>query len=223
MRLLHSEGIHTLTVLSNVEYEIWCMRNEYPDLKYILADVRDFKSGVFYDVIFNAAAIKHIDFCEDFPGEATHTNVIGLINTMCIPHKKFVHISSDKCVNASSVLGATKLIGERIALNHGATVIRMGNVLNSRGSFLELKKTPFPLTDKRMKRYFIEAEKAAKFIFEMGMEGENRIYIPKMEEKDIKDLVGEYEIVGRRKGEKLYEDLVGRYEDYSDGGDHWII
>lgn len=149
-----------------------------------LADVRDREAlgRVFEeerpDVVFHAAAHKHVPLLEEHPVEAGHTNVLGTNNVVeCAARvgvSRFVFISTDKAVRPSSVMGATKLAGEHLVL-HGdndmtCCAVRFGNVLGSRGSvvptFVRQIRSggPVTITDGRMTRYFMSIPEAVRLV-----------------------------------------------------------
>ena len=212
----------------------------------VVADVRD-KDKIKHifqtykpDVVFHAAAYKHVPMMELFPEEAVKTNIFGTYNvaTAAVESgvEKFVNISTDKAVNPTSVMGATKRVAEIIcnALNDlGKTKfvsVRFGNVLASRGSvipiFLEqIKKGgPVTVTHPEMKRYFMTIPEAVLLVFQaaaMGKGGE--VFVLDMGEpvkilklaEDLIRLQGlepykDIDIVftGLRPGEKLFEELL---------------
>jgi len=143
---------------------------------YRLGDVRDRRSVesviAGFDTVFHAAALKHVDFCERNPYEATYTNVVGTqIVIDCSIRSgvsRFVYISTDKAVNPISTMGATKLLGEKLmfaASRRSETTtfscVRFGNVLGSRGSVLRIFERqvreggPMTVTDPEMTRFII--------------------------------------------------------------------
>ena len=188
---------------------------------------------------FNCAALKHVDLCEQNVIESVKTNILGLdniLNACSLNHvQKIVHVSTDKAVEPSSVMGATKLIGERLCLSYknlNVAIVRFGNVYGSRGSLVPIinrcldNGKEILLTDIRMKRYFIQLKDAASIICEAmkNMNG-GEIFIPKMQEHKVIDIIydlitkrgfklNEVNIreVGARKGEKLTEKLMTESE-----------
>ena len=221
-------------------------------LRYIYGDIRDLDrvrralKGV--DYCFNCAAMKHVPYCEYNPLEAVKTNIIGLDNVIegCIEHdvKKLLHVSTDKSCEPICVMGATKMIGEKLLQmrwqqnpNNQMVCVRSGNIWNSRGSLMKLveecKKTnkPVPITDKRMRRYFIQPEELIEFIILAFKEGKNgEIWIPKLKEISIMDAIHEgvpddYPLIeiGIRKGEKLEEKLISECENVIEKEKYWII
>ncbi|RUM50251.1 MAG: polysaccharide biosynthesis protein [Hydrogenothermus sp.] len=212
----------------------------------VVADVRDREKikRIFQeykpDIVFHAAAYKHVPLMEFFPEEAVRTNIFGTYNMVLASIEsnveKFINISTDKAVNPTSIMGATKRMAEMIcnafnSLNKTKFVsVRFGNVLGSRGSvipiFLEqIKKGgPITVTHPEMKRYFMTIPEAVLLVFQaatMGKGGEvfvldmgEPVKIVKLAEELIK-LQGlqpyeDIDIVftGLRPGEKLFEELL---------------
>jgi FlaA1/EpsC-like NDP-sugar epimerase len=192
------------------------------------------------NIVFHSAAYKHVPLMEEFPEEAIKTNVLGTYNLALVSLnnnvEKFINISTDKAVNPSSIMGATKRLAEMIcsSLNElGRTKfisVRFGNVLGSRGSvipiFLEQIKNggPLTVTHPEMKRYFMTISEAVLLVFQaatMGKGGEvfvldmgEPIKIVKLAETLIKlhglEPYKDIDIVftGLRPGEKLFEELL---------------
>ncbi len=208
-----------------------------------VGDVRDPKTveDVFSDfkpeVVFHAAAYKHVTPMEWYPEEAVSVNIQGTLNVVREAKKyecleKFVYISTDKVVNAKSVMGASKLMGEIIVRNqdHRFCAVRFGNVMGSRGSVLPIwqaqmeRKEPLTVTHENVERYMmsipaavelvIEAAKHAKdgevYILDMGA----RINVLDLAKKIIaeanyKPAEGEpIKVIGLRPGEAMVEELM---------------
>jgi FlaA1/EpsC-like NDP-sugar epimerase len=245
-------GVKRIVALDIDETEIFNlyhrMQNELKQvqkLQVVIGDIRDREKidWVFRtfrpQIVFHAAAYKHVPLMEDFPEEAVKTNVFGTqcLADACIRHQteKLVNISTDKAVNPTSVMGATKRMAEMIisALNGGTTrmvSVRFGNVLGSRGSviplFLEQIKRggPVTVTHPDMKRYFMSIPEAVLLVLQasyMGKGGE--VFVLNMGEPvKIVDLAESlirlnnlepYKDIpvvfsGLRPGEKLYEELL---------------
>ena len=181
-------------------------------LRFLIGDVRDrdrLDRAVYgADIIFHAAALKHVPYCEYNPFEAVQTNVHGTQNVidMAIKHKveRVIAISSDKAVYPNSIMGVTKLLMERMIIssqNYLAdaetkfAVVRFGNVLHSRGSvipmWIEQIKLggPVTVTDKRMTRFFMSIPDAVRLVFSattlmLGQE----VIVLKMPEVNIYEL-----------------------------------
>lgn len=196
------------------------------------------------NLVFHAAAYKHVPLMEDNPSEAIYTNVLGTKNLVDLSIKfkveKFVLISTDKAVNPTNVMGASKRIAEIYA--QGSTnettkfiTTRFGNVLGSNGSVIPLFKKqieqggPITITDKRVTRFFMTIPEACQLVLEAGAMGNGGeifvfdmgkpIKIEELAKKMIK-LSGleegkdiEIKVTGLRPGEKLYEELLSKEEN----------
>jgi len=217
-------------------------------LSFLLGDVRDKDRLDFafqgVDICFHTAALKHVPFCEYNPFEALKTNVIGTQNVIdvAIRHnlEKVIAVSTDKAVSPESVLGASKLMMERLIASANLTVgknktrfacVRFGNVLGSRGSAVHVWRRqieeggPVTVTHKRMKRFFMEIPESVRLIFDATqlMRG-GEIFVLKMKKHLIADFVralikksanGKKIAViftGLRPGEKLDEELFTKEE-----------
>lgn len=204
-----------------------------------VGDIRDEKTleDVFSDfkpqVVFHAAALKHVTPGEQTPLEYINTNIVGTYNVIkqakrweCL--EKFVFISTDKAVQSSSIMGATKRVSEIIVRNQGAgfVVVRFGNVLGSRGSVIPLWQTAIEkgktvkVTHKDATRYMMNIEEAVDLVLqaaEIGKGGEI-IILPMGKKVNILDLAkrlvkeaqtdSEIEMIGMRPGEQMSEKLM---------------
>lgn len=212
-------------------------------LRFLIGDIRDkdrldraFKD---IDIVFHAAALKHVSFCEYNPFEAIKTNVSGAQNVLdlAIDHhvERVIAISSDKAVYPQTILGITKLLMERMvvsATNYAGapeikfSVVRFGNVINSRGSVIPLwisqikKGGPVTVTHKDMERYFMSTADAVNLVFMAAqMMLGSEIFVLKMPKYKIHDLAVEIikrhgdgkkidiEFIGIREKEKIDEKL----------------
>lgn len=170
------------------------MRQRYPDQHIdfvpVIGDVQDRKlmfslmANYKPDIVYHAAAHKHVPLMEYNPHEAVKNNVFGTKNVADAAKvadvDTFVMVSTDKAVNSSSVMGSTKRMAEMIVTSEnepGKTkfvVVRFGNVLGSRGSVVPLFKRqikaggPLTLTDRRMTRYFMTIPEASRLVIQAG-------------------------------------------------------
>lgn len=192
-------------------------------------------------IVYHAAAYKHVPLMEEFPYEAVFVNVLGTKNVADLAIEfgveKFVMVSTDKAVNPTNVMGATKRIAEiytqsRKAEKTAFVTTRFGNVLGSNGSVIPLFKKqlakggPLTVTDRNIIRYFMTIPEACSLVLEAGVMGEREdIFVFDMGEPvKIYDLAQkmiklshkqniEIEITGLRPGEKLYEELLSTKEN----------
>jgi len=233
--------------LYRIEREI---ERNWPELNWrtVVADVRD-RAKMEYvfsvyrpHVVFHAAAHKHVPMMELNPDEAIFNNVGGTKNLveLALKHgvERFVNISTDKAVNPTSVMGASKRVAEylvewaarRANVGQVFVSVRFGNVLGSRGSVIPLFKEqiraggPVTVTHPDMTRYFMTIPEAAQLVLQAGGLGQNgAVYVLDMGEpvrildlaRDLIRLSGlepevDIEIVftGIRPGEKLFEELL---------------
>lgn len=230
----------------------------WPDIKYhsVIAAVQNVGRLDYIfdryrpDVVFHTAAHKHVPLMELNPEEAVFNNIIGSRNLVNLALKHgvshFVNISTDKAVNPSSVMGASKRMVEHLVEDAAAQAnpgqnfvsVRFGNVLGSRGSAIPLFKQqiraggPVTVTHPDMTRYFMTIPEAARLVLQASALGNNgEIYILDMGEPVrvldlVKDLIrlsglepeADIPIVftGIRPGEKMYEELMTSREDQGD-------
>lgn len=246
-----------LDIYENNAYDVQMELNRmYPDNQpdVIIASVRDRDrlDDIFAKyrpyIVFHAAAHKHVPLMEDSPQEAIKNNVIGTLNvTQCADKygvKRFVMISTDKAVNPTNVMGATKRICEMIVQSAQQTsktefvAVRFGNVLGSNGSVIPLFKRqieqggPVTVTDKRITRFFMTIPEAAQLVLQSaGYAKGGEIFVLDMGEpvkiydlaKNLIRLSGykpdediKIEVCGLRPGEKLYEELLMNEEGLTD-------
>lgn len=233
----------------NSIHKIWLeLQEKFKEisLEIEIADVRD-RSKVNYlfnkhrpGVVFHAAAHKHVPLMEMHPDEAVKTNVIGTLNASdaadWVGVKVFVMISTDKAVNPSSVMGATKRMAELIIQNKNKvsdtifTAVRFGNVLGSNGSVVPIfqqqiaRGGPVTVTHPEMKRYFMTIPEAVQLVIQAGaIAGGGEVFVLDMGEpvkivdlaKDMIKFSGlepekdiKIKFTGIRPGEKLFEELL---------------
>jgi FlaA1/EpsC-like NDP-sugar epimerase len=214
VRSLLKYNPHRIRVFDNNETGLFDLNQELSSEKIrpFVGDIRDRarlkRAAKGVDIVFHAAALKHVSLCEYNPFEAIQTNVIGTQNVidaaLDVGVKKMINISTDKAVNPINVMGATKLLTERLtaAANYyrgkKETVfssVRFGNVLNSRGSIIPLLKQQFKkgrivtLTNSQMTRFVMGIPRAVDLVLksaQMAKGGE--IFILKMSSVLVRDL-----------------------------------
>ena len=210
----------------------------------ILGDIRDAETMNAIvrerrpDVVFHAAALKHLPLLQQFPDEAYKTNVAGTLNVLRAAESAgvgtFVNISTDKAANPCSVLGFSKRVAERLTTHfadHAATgtyvSVRFGNVLGSRGSVLTSFREqisrggPVTVTDREVTRYFMTIPEAVQLVIQAGAIGQSGevlvldmgdpVRIFDVARRLVAQSRKEVRIVftGLRPGEKLHEELFG--------------
>lgn len=214
-------------------------------IDYIIGDIRDIEKLRYVvnkykpDICIHASALKHVFFAEKFPDETLKTNIIGSYNCALVAIenkvKHFLSISTDKSVNPTSIMGATKNIVEKIMLslnnNQDITkfsIVRFGNVIGSRGSAIPLFKhqiennEPITITHPDMKRFFMSISEASKLVIKSLTLDKGEIFILDMGKQIkildiIKKLLKLYgydsytypvNTIGITEGEKLEEELT---------------
>lgn len=228
------------------------IRKKYPKLQIhiIVADIRNREKmeKIFKnfqpEVVFHAAAHKHVPMMEYHPDEAVSNNIIGTKYLAELADKydvnNFVMISTDKAINPTSVMGASKQVAEMIIKMYGKksktnfVAVRFGNVLASNGSIVPIFKKqiaeggPVTVTDKEMKRYFMTISEASQLVIQAGGLGiGEEIFILEMGEplkivdlaRNLIKLSGftldediKIKFTGIRPGEKLFEELLTEKE-----------
>lgn len=169
------------------QFELQQQLKEYTNVRYFIGDVRDKerlrRAVEDVDIIFHAAALKHVPACEYNPFEAVKTNVLGVQNVIDVALdeevEKVISISTDKVANPTNTMGATKLLAERLiaAANYykgrrktAFACVRFGNVMGSRGSVIPLFKTqieqggPVTVTDPQMTRFMMSIPQAVNLV-----------------------------------------------------------
>ena len=241
--------IVVLDIYENNAYDLQqTLKRHYPTIKLsvVIASIRDKDRlcRVFNEfkpsVVFHAAAHKHVPFMEDHPSEAVKNNIFGTLNVAQCSHengvKRFILISSDKAVNPTNIMGATKRIAELIiqSLDKQSdtefVAVRFGNVLGSNGSVIPLFKQqiqeggPITITHPDITRYFMTIPEAARLVIQAGAIAKGgEIFVLDMGEpvkivhlaEELIRLSGykpheeiKIEFIGLRPGEKLYEELL---------------
>lgn len=256
-RLVSMPGVDKIIVFSRDEFKQHEMQQAVKDprVNYFIGDVRDLArlerafNGV--DVVVHAAALKQVPALEYNPLEAVKTNVIGTQNVIDAALNRdvanVIFISSDKAVHPVNLYGATKLTAERLIMASNSyrgekgktklSVVRYGNVIGSRGSFIEMLEKQrtngvITITDKRMTRFWIHIDDVTKIIVDAlaRMEG-GELFIPKMKSLKVVDVVKtlvpecRIKIIGIRPGEKLHETLITEHEieRTRDAGDFYVV
>lgn len=237
----HPKQLIIVDIYENNAYDIEQeLKRKYPDLDLVvlIASVRNLErlDSIFKtyrpNLVYHAAAHKHVPLMEVSPHEAIKNNVLGTLNTVKVSDKygveRFVLISTDKAVNPTSVMGASKRICEMIIQSFSSktnfVAVRFGNVLGSNGSVIPLFKKqiaaggPVTVTDPEIIRYFMTIPEAVSLVLQAGFLGKGgEIFVLKMGEPvkilDLaKNLIGlsgsdvKITFTGLRPGEKLYEE-----------------
>ena len=248
--LLFDQSEHNLFNIDNYCKEIRNSTGIHP----ILGDIRDksMVNSVFNSfqphVVLHAAAYKHVPMQENNPWEAVITNIQGTLNVMEACENtdvdRFVLVSTDKAVNPTNIMGATKRVSEILIQSKTKNSkvkylgVRFGNVIGSSGSVIPTFQEqinnggPITITDPNMKRYFMSIPEAAQLILQAGSIGENgEIYVLDMGKPVlVKEIAYELirlsglepevdisiEYIGLRPGEKMYEELMTSSESLVD-------
>lgn len=242
-----------LDIYENNLYEIEReLKQKYPktEIDAVIGSIRDIKRLEYIfkkynpQIVFHAAAHKHVPLMEESPLEAIKNNIIGTNNLVNLSDEfkvsKFILISTDKAVNPTSIMGATKKFCEMIVQsknkksNTDFIIVRFGNVLESNGSVLKIFKNqiennlPITVTDKEITRFFMTIQEAVKLILQAISNGHGgeifvldmgepiKIYdlaIALIKSKGMKPNIDiPIEITGLRPGEKLYEEILTKEE-----------
>ena len=251
----HPKKLVIFDIYENNAYDIQQeLRSKYGaslDLSVEIGSVRDRTrlDGLFAkyrpEIVFHAAAHKHVPLMEDSAGEAIKNNVLGTYNTADMAEKygvkKFILISTDKAVNPTNVMGASKRMCEmvvqcrRAGSNTEFAAVRFGNVLGSNGSVIPLFRRqiqsggPVTITDKRIIRYFMTIPEASQLVMQAGaMAKSGELFVLDMGKpikildlaENIIRLSGlipyrdiDIKEIGLRPGEKLYEELLIKTEE----------
>ena len=251
-RQLAGHGIGHLIIFDIYENNAYQIQKslewEFPDLNMtvLIGSVRDERrlQSIFAayrpDIVFHAAAHKHVPLMEDSPNEAIKNNVIGTLKTARTASrfraKKFILISTDKAVNPTNIMGASKRLCEMVVQMIGKysttefAAVRFGNVLGSNGSVIPLFRRqiehggPVTVTHPDIIRYFMTIPEAVSLVLEAGAYAKNgQIFVLNMGDpvriadlaKNMIRLSGyepgveiQIQYIGLRPGEKLYEELL---------------
>lgn len=235
-----------IIIYSRDEKKQYEMQKQHPDYHYIIGDVRDKDRlsqacrGV--NLIFHAAALKHVPACENYPFEAVKTNIIGS-NNVCEAAilngvEKVVALSTDKAVKPINAMGLSKSMMEKIVCSQNQQEIgtifccvRYGNVMGSRGSVIPFfrqllsDKKPLTITDEKMTRFMMTLDESVDLVlYAMKNAVGGEVFVKKAPACLVTDLaksmikkygdgdISNIKVVGIRPGEKIDEVLVNEYE-----------
>jgi FlaA1/EpsC-like NDP-sugar epimerase len=226
-QLLENYQVAELVALDNNESELFFLEQRFSrhaNTAFFLADIRDrdklCRKMQHMEVVFHAAAFKHVIMCERSPFEAVQTNIIGVNNIIYAALQnrvdRVVFTSSDKAVNPTNVMGTSKLMGERLMTAANGNLrtegqvfasTRFGNVLGSRGSVIPIFREqirnggPITVTDSSMTRFIMSIEEAVRLVIESAVLGHGgEVFITKMPVIRIQDLA-----------EVMIQELARRY------------
>ncbi len=241
-KLLKNSKPSKIIIYSRDELKQYEMKNNIPKkyqkiMRFFIGDVRDLsrlKMAIHdADILVHAAALKHVPIAEYNPFEFIKTNIIGAQNiieaTIDSKVKKVIALSTDKAAAPINLYGATKLTSDKLFVaannnkgkkNISYSVVRYGNVMNSRGSVIPLflkqkNKGIFTVTHKEMTRFNITLKQGVNFVLESleRMYG-GEIFVPKIPSYKILDLAkaisknNKIEFTGIRPGEKIHEEMI---------------
>lgn len=217
---------------------------KHDNVRFMIGDIRDtqslsraFEGGI--DVVLHAAALKHVAICEQNPTEAVKTNILGTQNLVDLAHRSHVQtmitVSTDKAVNPTCTMGATKYIAEKLTLSANPepghdgpafACVRFGNVLGSRGSVIPAFQKALSdhgqlfVSDPEVTRFAITIQEAANLVVRAADQAKGgEIFVLKMQAFRLGDLVDVFRtqagrpepkvrVLGLSPGEKLHEELV---------------
>jgi FlaA1/EpsC-like NDP-sugar epimerase len=250
LKKLLEYDVNTIRVFDNCELKLHDLKQIYKGdrkVKLLLGDIRDKErletAMREVDIVFHTAALKHVSFCENNPVDAVKTNILSTQNVIDVAIKanveRVVYISTDKSVSPINVMGATKLVGERLivdAANYKGkcrtifSAVRFGNVIGSSGSIIPIfenqirNNQPLTVTDKDATRFMMRTEDAVDLILNtVNISKGGEIFILKMPVVKIIDIAkqmnrrynrDENNIIFTKldKGEKLHEELITKEE-----------
>ena len=233
-----------IIIFSRDELKQYLMKAQFKSnnkiLRYFIGDVRDLDRLKLamkdVNIVVHAAALKHVESGEYNPFEVIKTNVVGTQNVVdaivSSQVEKAIFLSTDKAVSPINLYGASKLAAEKLFIaannysNKKFSVVKYGNVFNSRGSVVPTfidqikKKNKLLLTHKEMTRFNISLEEGVNFVI-MGLDkmigGET--FIPIMDTIEIKDLIKilnpehGFKEIGIKPGEKIHEELISKSDN----------
>jgi len=229
---------------------------KYEFIRFFLGDVRDYQrldmAMKEIDYVIHAAALKQVPSAEYNPMECIKTNIYGAENviksSLSNNVKKIIALSTDKAANPINLYGASKLVSDKIfvAANNlvgkGSSrfsVVRYGNVLNSRGSvvplfkkYIESRAEYLPITSDKMTRFWITLNQSVDFVYKsfQRMQG-GEVFVPKLPSLKIVELAKamapnlKHKIIGLRPGEKIHEVMCPRDDSHLtiSFDDHYVI
>jgi len=244
--VIKNYSIKKLIIFSRDELKQYEMQKLFPhkNIRFFIGDVRDKERLNLamrdVDYVIHAAALKHVPIAEYNPIECIKTNIYGAQNIIATSLycgvKKIIALSTDKATNPINLYGATKLAAEKLFISANSysgnrqtsfSVVRYGNVLNSRGSVIPffqdlLKKgsKSLPITHMDMTRFFFTVEDSVKFVLSsLYLMTKGEIFVPKIPSCKIIDLARalspkiKFKIIGIRPGEKMHEALFSLDEN----------
>lgn len=241
--LLKNYNFKKLIIFSRDELKQFHMSNKFKNnkLRFLLGDIRDKDRFDFacknVDIIIHAAALKQVPAAEYNPDEFIKTNIIGATNIIkaAIKNKvqKIISLSTDKASSPINLYGATKLVSDKLFIagnnivgsqNTLFSVVRYGNVINSRGSVIpfflsQLTKKEFTITHEEMTRFFMTIQQSVDFVIQsLKIMRGGEIFIPKLDAFKIINIakkinsLKKIKIIGLRPGEKIHETLFSKDE-----------
>ncbi len=243
------KNIKKLIIFSRDEFKQYELKKifpekKYPCMRYFLGDVRDlnrlnlaFKE---VDYVIHAAALKQVDTAEYNPFEFINTNIMGAQNVIEAALnnkvKKVISLSTDKAAAPINLYGATKLCSDKLFISANNisgkrdiifSVVRYGNVMNSRGSVIPLFKQSkekgfFNITNKRMTRFNITLTEGVNFVlYALKNSLGSEIFVPKLKSYNILDVArsisskAKINYIGIREGEKINEEMITISDSYN--------
>lgn len=235
-----------LRVFSRDEEKQRQMRLEFPDVEYVIGDVRDrdaLRTAMRgCDRVFHAAALKQVPQSEENPGETVRTNILGTENVCIVARDvgaRMVLLSTDKAVEPVGVMGGSKMLAEAITTHYGFNVVRYGNVIGSRGSIVPMYRNaiatgrPLLVTDPTMTRFLITLEEAIGLVSLAMEDMGGLVYVRKSPAATVEQMVRvmlpepDYpvKVIGIRPGEKHHEHLILPHERACESFDrtHFVI
>ena len=260
-KVLLSMNPEMIRIFSRDEEKQWTMKNSIKsggvELDFKIGDIRDYYSVISalddIDIVFSAAALKQVPACETAPFQAVQTNIHGpenivrAIESLKLPVKLVVGISTDKACKPVTAMGISKAMQEKIFIhgnlrckNTKFVCARYGNILGSRGSLIPLfleqakQRTPITVTSTEMTCFLMSIEEAIHLILtgaSVGLPGET--FIPKPVSSRVMDIATIFsekfdlpiKLIGIRPGEKVHEILINEEELFHtiEGSDHYHI